>query len=175
MTLALLVIIALMWIPVGLLFLGKGEAKGTGAATALVGAITIIGGILQVAVFKDAWVGAVLIAFGILYAVVAYALLAGLDDLKSVGNVALAVGIICAIYAIVFFTTGALGADGKPAGPAPYFGFCFLAYTILCLAVFLNAHGKCGAALVAWLLIIESVLNLWVPAFSLMVKGTLPF
>jgi len=174
MTLALLVIIALMWIPVGLLFLGKGEAKGTGAATALVGAVTIIGGILQVAVFKDGWVGGVLIAFGILYAVVAYALLAGLDDLKSVGNVALVVGIICLIYGLTYLTTGPL-VDGKPTGPVPYFGFCFIAYTILCLSVFLNAYGKAGAALVAWLLIIESVLNLWVPAFWLMVKGTLPF
>ena len=37
MTLAMLVLIAVMWIPVALLFLGHGEAKGTGAATGIVG------------------------------------------------------------------------------------------------------------------------------------------
>ena len=41
MTTAILVMIALMWLPVALLNLGKGEAKGTGAVTGIVGALRI--------------------------------------------------------------------------------------------------------------------------------------
>ena len=56
MTLAVLVAISIMWMPVAILFLGKGEPKGTGAATAFVGAVVVIGAILQAAVFKDPFI-----------------------------------------------------------------------------------------------------------------------
>jgi len=58
MTTALLVLIALMWLPVALLNLGKGEAKGTGAVTGIVGAVVVLGAIIQAAVFKDAFTAA---------------------------------------------------------------------------------------------------------------------
>ena len=89
MTLALLVAISVMWIPVAILFLGKGEAKGTGAVTGFVGAVVVIGAIIQAAVFKDAFTAGLLFVHGILYCTVSYALLAGLTDLRSVGNVSL--------------------------------------------------------------------------------------
>ena len=62
MTTALLVVIAVMWLPVALLNLGKGEAKGTGAATGFVGIVVVLGAILQAAVFKDAFTAGLLFA-----------------------------------------------------------------------------------------------------------------
>ena len=51
MTTAILVLIAVMWLPVALLNLGYGEAKGTGAATAVVGILVVLGATLQAASF----------------------------------------------------------------------------------------------------------------------------
>ena len=67
MTTALLVVIAVMWLPVALLNLGKGEAKGTGAATGFVGIVVVLGAIIQAAVFKDAFTAGLLFAHGVLY------------------------------------------------------------------------------------------------------------
>jgi len=174
MTLAILVIFSCLFLPAAFFLLGKGEPKGTGAVVAIVGVVAIIGGILQIAIFKDAWVGAALMAFGILFGTLAYVLLAGVDDFRSVGNVSLCVAIICVIYTVVFFTTGHL-VEGKAAGAVPYFGFCFLMYAILTFLIFLFTYGKVSAPVIAWGLIIVMVLGLWAPAFMLMVKGTLPF
>ena len=55
MVFALLIAISLMWWTVGLLFLGKGEAKSTGATCGLVGAVTVIGGLIVGAVYNDFW------------------------------------------------------------------------------------------------------------------------
>ena len=46
MTLAILVAISLMWLSVAILFLGKGEAKGTGAITGFVGLTVVVGAFL---------------------------------------------------------------------------------------------------------------------------------
>src|SRR6266542_2192601 len=91
MTLPLLVAISVMWIPVAILFLGKGEAKGTGAVTGFVGVVVVFGAFLQAAVFKDPFTAGLLFVHGLLYCTVAYALLAGLQDLRSVGDVSLTV------------------------------------------------------------------------------------
>lgn len=53
MTIPVLIAISLMWVPVGFLFLGIGEAKATGAVTGFVGALVVVGAFLQAAVFKD--------------------------------------------------------------------------------------------------------------------------
>ncbi|MGK2944533.1 MAG: hypothetical protein ACSLFC_07320, partial [Desulfuromonadales bacterium] len=53
MTLALLLLICMMWVPVGMFFLGKGEAKSTGFVTGVVGTLVVIGAILQAAIFAD--------------------------------------------------------------------------------------------------------------------------
>ena len=51
-----------MWVPVAILFLGKGEAKGTGAITGFVGITVVLGAFLQTAVFKDPFTGGLLFA-----------------------------------------------------------------------------------------------------------------
>ncbi|MEW6349270.1 MAG: AmiS/UreI family transporter [Thermodesulfobacteriota bacterium] len=176
MTLAVLVAISVMWLPVALLFLGKGEAKGTGAATGFVGALVVIGAILQVAVFKDAFTAGLLFVHGLLYCTVSYALLTGLEDMRSVGNVSLTVAIVSFIYMVLFFTGGPVLADGKQlVAKSTYFGVACLGYTVLTLEVWLNAYGKFPASALAYSLIVWVIVGLWVPAFSLMVTGALPF
>jgi len=54
MVIPTVVVISCMWLPVALLFLEKGEAKGTGFITGVVGALVLICSIIHVAVFKDA-------------------------------------------------------------------------------------------------------------------------
>ena len=176
MTTALLVIIAVMWLPVALLNLGKGEAKGTGAACGFVGLIVVLGAIIQAAVFKDAFVAALLFAHGILYCCVSYALLTGLEDLRSVGNVSLTVALISAIYMILFYTGGPTLADGSQlVGKSMYLAMACLGYAKLTFEVWLAFYGKLSGGVVAWSLVIWVPVGLWVPAFWLMTAGTLPF
>jgi putative amide transporter protein len=175
MTLALLIAISVMWLPVAILFLGKGEAKGTGAATAFVGGVVVLGAILQAAVFKDPFTAGLLFVHGLLYCTVAYALLAGLEDLRSVGNVSLTVAIVSAIYMVIFYTGGSV-VDGKPlVAPSNFFAMACLGYTVLTLEVWLNAYGKLPAPALAWSLIVWAFVGLWLPAFSLLATGKLPF
>ncbi|MHB9095806.1 MAG: AmiS/UreI family transporter [Eubacteriales bacterium] len=168
MTTAILVAIAVMWLPVALFFLGYGEAKGTGAVTGFVGLVTVLGAILQTAVFKDAFTGGLLFAHGILYLCVSYALLTGLEDMRSVGNVSLTVAIISSIYAVIFLTGTALVPRSL------YLGIASAGYAVLTFEVWLNAYGKFSAKGLAWSLILWVVVGLWVPTFSLMTKGILP-
>ena len=169
MTLAILVLISVMWVPVALLFLGHGEAKGTGAATGFVGLLVVIGALIQTALFKDAFTGALLFAHGTLYLCVSYALLTGLSDMRSVGNVSLTVAIISTIYAVIW-----LGGS-KVVPVNNYFGLCAVGYAVLTYEVWLNAYGKFPAKLLAWSLLVWAVIGLWIPAFSLLTSGTLPF
>jgi hypothetical protein len=140
-----------------------------------VGLVVVLGAFIQTALFKDAFTGGLLFAHGLLYCTVGYALLAGLEDLRSVGNVSLAVALISAVYMLIFYT-GGTGADGAVlVGKSNYFAFACLGYTILTLEVWLNAYGKLKASTLAWSLIIWVPVGLWVPAFMLMAKGSLPF
>ena len=105
-----------------------------------------------------------------------YALLAGLEDLRSVANVSLTVMVISAIYCITWATGGPMGADGKQlVGKVPYLAFCALGYVVLTFEVFLVGHGKLNPKILAWCLIIWAIVGLWVPAFQLLIAGTLPF
>jgi putative amide transporter protein len=175
MTLAVLIAISVMWLPVAMLFLGKGEAKGTGAATGFVGAVVVLGAVLQVAVFKDPFTAGLLFVHGLLYCTVAYALLAGLEDLRSVGNVSLTVALVSLIYMILFFTGGPIVEGKQLVAKSNYFGFACAGYAVLTLEVWLNAYGKFPTKALAWSLIVWVAFGLWVPAFWLLVSGTLPF
>lgn len=176
MTLALLVTISVMWLPVAMFFLGKGEAKGTGAVTGFVGAVVVLGAILQAAVFRDAFTAGLLFVHGILYCTVAYALLAGLTDLRSVGNVSLTVALVSFIYMVLFFTGGPVLGDGRQlVAKSNYLALACAGYVVLTLEVWLNAYGRFPAkglavSLIAWVLV-----GLWAPAFWLMAAGRLPF
>lgn len=176
MTLALLVLISMMWIPVGMLFLGAGEAKGTGFVTGVVGILVVVGATLQAAVFADPLTAGLLFVFGVLYLQVSHALLAGLEDLRSVGNGALVVAIVCAIYAYLFATGGGVKPDGTTfVGKTPYLSFMCVTFTVLCLTVVGQAYGKISAKVPAWLLIILTFTCLLAPAIGLMAFGKLPF
>ena len=169
MTLAILILISVMWVPVALLNLGYGEAKGTGAACAVVGVLVVIGATIQAALFKDAFGAGLLFAHGALYICVAYALLAGLTDVSSIGNVSLTVAIISAVYCYVYF----VGTKLVPA--TPYLGMMCAGYTVLTLEVWLNFYGKLSGKIVALSLLVWAVVGLWIPAFQLLTAGTLPF
>jgi hypothetical protein len=174
MTLALLIAISVMWVPVAILFLGKGEAKGTGAVTGFVGAVVVIGAIVQAAVFKDAFTAGLLFAHGILYCTVSYALLTGLEDLRSMGNVSLTVAVVSAIYMVLFFTGGTSPDGTVLIAKSNYFALACLGYTGLTIEVWLNAYGKLSAKTLAWSLIVWACVGLYIPAFSLFATGTLP-
>jgi len=169
LTPAILIAIALMWLPVALFFMGYGEAKGTGTVTGIVGFLTVLSAILQVAVFKDAFTAGLLLAHGTLYLCVSYALLTGLTDMRSVGNVSLTVALVSLVYAIVFLT----GTTLVPK--SIYLGMASVGYAVLTFEVWLNAYGKFPAKGLAWSLVIWVAVGLWIPAFSLMTKGQLPF
>jgi putative amide transporter protein len=169
MTLALLILIAVMWVPVALLNLGYGEAKGTGAVSGVVGLVVVIGALIQAALFKDAFGAGLLFAHGTLYICVSYALLAGLEDFSSIGNVSLTVAIISAIYAYVYF----VGSKQVPI--TPYLSMMCAGYTVLTLEVWLNFYGKLSGKVVALSLLVWAVVGLWIPAFQLLTAGTLPF
>ncbi len=169
MTTAILIAISLMWFPVALYFLGYGEARGTGFATGLVGIITILGAVLQAAVFNDPLTAGLLFVHGIFYACVSFSLLSGLEDLRSLGNVSLTVALVSTIYAIIFFTGTLLVEKNN------YLGLASAGYAVLTFEVWLNAHGRFPAKAVAWSLIVWVALGLWVPAFWLMTNGILPF
>lgn len=181
MTLALLVLIAMMWIPVGLFFLGKGEPKSTGFVTGVVGILVVLGATLHTLVggpghTPDPLTGGLLFVFGVLYLQVAHALLAGVTDLRSVGNGALVVAIVCAVYAFLYTTGGGVKPDGTTFVPkVPYLAFMNVTFTILCLTVVGQAYGKLPAKVPAYLLIILTFTCLLVPAIGLMAYGALPF
>jgi hypothetical protein len=176
MTLALLVTISVMWLPVAMFFLGHGEAKGTGAVTGLVGIVVVLGAILQAAAFRDPFQAGLLFVHGILYCTVAYALLAGLTDLRSVGNVSLTVALVSFIYMVLFFTGGPILDGGKQlVAKSNYLALACAGYTVLTLQVWLNAYGKFPAKGLAFSLIAWVVVGLWTPAFWLMAAGRLPF
>ena len=176
MTLALLVAISVMWMPVAILFLGKGEAKGTGAVSGFVGVVVVLGAVLQAAVFKDAFTAGLLFVHGLLYCTVAYALLAGLTDMRSVGNVSFTVALVSFIYMVLFFTGGPVLEGGKQlVAKSNYLAFACAGYVVLTVEVWLNAYGKFPAKALAVSLIGWAFAGLWAPAFWLMAAGHLPF
>lgn len=176
MTLALLILISMMWVPVGLLLYGSGEGKGTGFVTAVVGVLVVVGAIIQAAVFADAFTAGLLFVFGVLYLQFAYALLAGLTDMRTLGNGAIVVCVVCAVYAYLFATGGGVKPDGTTIiGISKYLSFMCVTFTILCACVVLNCYGKLSGKVVGFLLILLTITCLWTPAIALLAYGKLPF
>jgi hypothetical protein len=165
-----------MWFPLALFFLGKGEAKSTGAICGMVGIVVILGAILQAAIFKDDFTAGLLFVHGLLYCITSYALVKGIEDLRTVGNVGLTVAIVSFIYMILFFSGGPVLADGKQlVARSNYFGLACLGYTVLTLEVWGIGYGKNLGKLFAGSLIVWVAVGLFIPAFWLLVAGTLPF
>lgn len=158
-----LIMISLMWLTVALLNLGYGEAKGTGFISGIVGILTVASGFAD-GVMGDALGAGLLFSHGLLYICVAYALLAGLENLKSIGNVSLTVALISTIYAYIHFMND-----------VPYLGMMATGYAVLTFMVWLNFYGKLSGKLLAWALIIWIPIGLWIPAFLLGLGKALPF
>lgn len=176
MTLALLVLISVMWVPVGMFFLGYGEAKTTGFVSAVVGTLVLIGATIQAATFADPFTAGLLFVFGVLYVQTGHALMTGVTDLRTVGNGALLVGIVCAIYAFFFATGGGVKPDGTTfVGVAPYLAFMNITFVVICFTVTGVTYGKINAKVAAVMFIVLSFTSLLAPAFSLMGYGKLPF
>ena len=176
MLIPVVIVISAMWLPVALLFLGKGEAKGTGFITGVVGALVLVGSMVHVAVFKDPVVPTLLFMHGTFYCAVSWALMTGQEDLRSVGNVALATALVSTIFMILFITGGPVMEGGKQlVAPSKYLALGCAGYAALTFMVWLNAFGKFPAKALAWSLIIWVVVGLWIPGFWLMAAGKLPF
>ena len=76
MVIALLIIITMMWIPLGLFYLGTGEGRTCGALSGIVGLLVCAGTVIMF-VNNDAMNATLFGAFGTLYLGVAYCVLAG--------------------------------------------------------------------------------------------------
>jgi len=163
-----LMAISLMWIPVGLLNLGKGEAKGTGVVTLMVGTVTIICAIIEATIFNDPWVGALLFTYGLFYNTVGYALASGAKDLKFVGNASICVGLISIGYIILCLA-------GPAALRSNFLAMACAGYLVLYIMVVGNAYGWLSGKVTGVSLIVWTFVGLYLPAFWLVATGKLPF
>jgi len=174
MTLVCLVAITMMWFPLGLFFLGTGDAKTCGMVSLCVGIVITIGGIISATgATPNLWDASILIAFGLLYLCVAHALLWGVENMKSVGNASMMLAILCAIYCLAY-------SVGFPAGLAkiaavPYLAFMYATFVALLVAVWANCYGKLSGAAVGWILLVLNFICLVTPVFYLFLLGKLPF
>ena len=173
---AILIIICMMWLPVALLNLGKGGAKGTGFVTGMVSALTIIGAFIQATAFNDSFIAGLLFVHGIFYGQVSYTLLSGTDDTKSLGNVSLTTALVSTIYMIIAFTGGPILEGGKVLIiKSNFLALACAGYAALTYMVFLNAYGLFSGKIIGVSLIIWVIVGLWIPAFWLLGAGSLPF
>ncbi len=178
MTLVLFVTISMLWFPIGLFYLGQGEAKTCGAIAGIVGVITVVGGIIHATPLfgSDAFTATLLIPFGVIYLTIAYTILAGIEDLRTLGNLSLMMGIILAIAAYFFFTGGGVKPDGTSfVGKSLYLGCMMIAFVVLTLAIWAVTYGKLSPKVLGSLLIILSFVGLIIPAYDLLGFGKLPF
>ena len=173
---ATLMAISLMWFPVGLLLLGKGEAKGTGALTIAVGVLVLGAAVIQAAVFKDPFIAALLFAYGLFYFIVGYTLFAGLENSYAMANASLTLVPISIVYMILALTGGPVLEGGKQLiAKSNFLALACAGYTVLYIMVWLNGYGKFSAKTLGASLLVWTVVGLWIPSFWLMAKGALPF
>lgn len=173
---ATLMAISLMWLPVALLLLGKGEPKGTGFLVLMVGLLVLVSAVIQAAVFRDPWIAALLFAYGLFYCIVGYSLFAGLENMQAAGNASFTLIPITVIYMIFSFTGGPVLEDGRQlVGKSNFLALACAVYTVLYIMVWLNAYEKLSAKVLGVSLIAGTIVGLWVPAFWLLIAGKLPF
>jgi len=165
-----------MWFPVGLLLLGYGEAKGTGALVIAVAVLVLVSAVLEAAIFKDPFLAALLFAYGVFYFIVGYTLFAGLENMKAAGNASFTLIPITIIYMILSFTGGPVLEGGKQlVGKSNFLALACAGYAVLYIMVWLNAYEKFSAKTLGVSLLIWTVVGLWIPAFWLLAAGKLPF
>ena len=173
---AILMAISLMWFPVGLLLLGYGEAKGTGALVIAVAVLVLVSAVLEAAIFKDPFLAALLFAYGVFYFIVGYTLFAGLENMKAAGNASFTLIPITIIYMILSFTGGPVLEGGKQlVGKSNFLALACAGYAVLYIMVWLNAYEKFSAKALGVSLLVWTVVGLWIPAFWLLAPGKLPF
>jgi hypothetical protein len=77
---------------------------------------------------------------------------------------------------MILFFTGAKDAAGNVLiAKSNYLAFACLGYAVLTYEVWLAFYGKISGSVVAYSLMIWVAVGLWIPAFWLLGKGTLPF
>jgi len=172
---SILLAISMMWVPVGLVLLGKGDAKGTGALVCMVGALVLLGAILQAAVFKDPFIAALLFAYGLFYSIVGFSLYSDLD-MTAAANASFTLIPISIVYMLLAFFGGPVLADGKQLiGKSNFLALACAGYTVLYVMVWLNGYGKFSGKALGVSLLVWTCVGLWVPSFWLMAAGRLPF
>jgi hypothetical protein len=77
---------------------------------------------------------------------------------------------------LIFLTGGPILENGAQlVGQSFYLALACLGYAVLTFEVWLAFYGKLSGGVVAWSLIVWVGVGLWIPAFSLMISGKLPF
>jgi len=178
MTTVLLATIAMLWFTIGLFYLGQGEAKTCGFIAGVVGVTTIIGGLMHATPMfgSDAFTATLLIPFGVVYCTISYCILAGIEDLRSLGNLCIIMLIILAIGGYFFLTGGGVKPDGTTMiGKSLYLTFMMATFVILTAVVWGVTYGKMSAKVLGVILIILTFTGLLIPAYSLLGYGKLPF
>ena len=138
---ATLMAISLMWFPVGLLLLGKGEPKGTGALVLMVGTLVLVSAVIEAAVFKDPFLAALLFAYGLFYCIVGYSLFAELPNMQAAGNASFTLIPITIVYMILAFTGGPVLEGGKQlVAKSNFLALACAGYAVLYFMVWLNAY-----------------------------------
>lgn len=164
----ILMAISLMWIPIGLLLLGKGEGKSTGVLTLMVGTLVIVSSIFMATTEGGFFAAALLFTYGLFYNIVGYVLYTGQTDVRTAGNASIVVGLITIVYIILCLA-------GPEALRSDYLALGCAGYLVLYIMCWLFFYGKFSAKTLGWSLIIWTFVGLWWPAFSLLATGALPF
>jgi putative amide transporter protein len=178
MTLVLLATISMLWFTIGLFYLGQGEPKTCGFIAGVVGVTVIIGGLMHASPMfgSDSFTATLLIPFGVVYCTISYCMLAGVTDLRSLGNLAIMMLIILAIAGYFFLTGGGVKADNSPMiGKSLYLAFMMGTFVVLTAVVWGVTYGKLSAKLLGIVLLILTFTGLIIPTYSLLGYGKLPF
>lgn len=175
MVAAILILIGMMWFPVALSLLGHGEARGTGFATLVVGGFVLITATILAVIYKDVITCGLLYVHGVFYCMVGYTFMVGPEDSRPMGNVALTTAFASTVYCIMFAVGGPLVGGAHLWAASKYLAIACAGYAVLTYMVFFVAYGKLSAKVLAYSLILWVAIGLWIPAFSLLGWGKLPF